>query len=204
MLVPARWLLLVLIGVMGSSPALADQEASNVAHVVAGPHGRCYAKSVPEHIYDPEGEPRQQGRTMVNHVGPSEDVLVQTYPWFSQRLFLHCGAGDKITVVRLGPWHRGHDPSEDHLAIAFYRDGKLLRSYSTLDIAGDEKSPSGAISAYANVFASVSHYSVFGSGPDMVKITTSEGVVFHEHWVISADTVDGRQLTFDLETGDLQ
>lgn len=204
MLKPSRSLLLVLIGVLCSNPAIADQEASNVAHVVAGPYGRCYAKSVPEHIYDPEGEPRQQGRTMVYRVEPSEDVLVQTYLWFSQQFFVHCGSGDQIVVVRRGPWHRGHDPSDDHLAIAFYRGGKLLIRYSTLDIAGDEKAQSSGLSAYANVSASVSHYSVFRSGPEMEKITTSDGPVFKEHWVISAETVDGRLLTFDIETGEFR
>lgn len=198
-----RLLLLVLIGVLCSSPALADREASNVAHVVVGPHGRCYAKSVPEHIYDPDGEPRQQGRTMVYRVESSEDVLVRTYPWFSQRLFVHCGTGDQITVVRLGPWHRGHDPSDDHLAIGFYRGGKLLKRYSTLDISGDERTENGGFSAYANVSASVSHYSIFRSGPEMQKVTTSNGPVFEEHWVIRAETVDGRLLVFDLETGEV-
>jgi hypothetical protein len=44
-------------------PCPADNEASNVSHVAAGPYGRCYAKSVPDHLYDPVDEPRQQGRT---------------------------------------------------------------------------------------------------------------------------------------------
>ena len=59
------------------NPALADDEASNVAHVVSGPYGRCYAKSVPEHIYDPEGIPRQQGRTEIYRVEDTQDVLVE-------------------------------------------------------------------------------------------------------------------------------
>ena len=187
-----------------ASSARADDEASNVAHVAAGPYGRCYAKSVPDHVYDPVDEPRQQGRTMVYRVGKSQDELVQKLHWFAQRLFVRCGPASNFVVVRLGPWHRGHDPHADHLAIAFYQNGSLLKRYSSLDIAGDEKAQSGGLSTYRNVSASESHYTVFGSAPEMVKITTARGAIFEDNWVIRAKTVDGRVLTFDMATGDLE
>ena len=102
------------------------------------------------------------------------------------------------------PWHRGHNPRPDHLAIAFYRGGKLLKSYSTLDIAGAEKAQDIGLSKYQNVSVSVSHYTVFESGPTMIRVTTSEGSSFKDEWLISAKTVDGRQLIFDISTGDLE
>ncbi len=83
-------LLFAIAGLAFAAPALADQEASNVAHVVAGPYGRCYAKSVPAHIYDPEGEPRQQGHTTLFRVGEARDVVEHRFDWFSQKLFLRC------------------------------------------------------------------------------------------------------------------
>jgi hypothetical protein len=43
-------LLMMAAGLAGVGLAMADQEASNVAHVTAGPYGRCYAKSVPKHL----------------------------------------------------------------------------------------------------------------------------------------------------------
>ncbi len=67
-------LAITLAGLVCASSALADEEVSNVAHVVAGPYGRCYAKSVPAKIYDLEGEPRQQGRTTLYHVGDGRDA----------------------------------------------------------------------------------------------------------------------------------
>ena len=199
-----RLFLIASLGLMIASPALADDEASNVAHVAAGPYGRCYAKSIPAHIYDPEDQPRQQGVTRVYRVGDPEDVLVHVYDWFSQRLFVRCGPGDDITVVRAGPWHRGHDAEADHLALAFYRGGKLVKSYSTLDIAGGEEATDGGISRYKNVSASVSHYTVFASGPERIKITSSDGPVYTESWHIVATTVDDRSLTFDMKTGEVQ
>ena len=87
-----RALLIALMGLMSAGPALADQEASNVAHVAAGPYGRCYAKSVPAHIYDPDGEPRQQGVTRVYRVGEGEDdrrsFLTLAMALFSRREYV--------------------------------------------------------------------------------------------------------------------
>jgi hypothetical protein len=192
------------VGLLNAGIAHADDEASNVAHVAAGPHGRCYAKSVPRHVYDPEEGSRQEGVTWIYQVEAAEDVLVHVYDWFSQRLFLKCGPPGDIIVARIGPWHRGHDPSSDHLALAFYHGGDLLKRYTTLDIAGNELAVDGGFSKYKNVSASVSHYTVFESGPEMIRVVSSDGPVFTEKWVIQATTVDGRRLMFDMETGEVQ
>jgi len=107
-------------------------------------------------------------------------------------------------VVRVGPWSRGHHPSADHLAIAFYQAGQLIRRYSTLDIVGDDKSGKVDVSDDKKVSASESHYTVFASGPTLAKITKSVGLIFKEHWVIEATTIDGRVLVFDMATGELR
>jgi hypothetical protein len=197
-----RALLIALAGLVFSDPASADQEASNYPHVVASPSGRCYAKSVPRHLYDPQDEPRQQGRTDIYQVADAEDVLVGHYDWFSQVLFVRCQPGREAVVVRVGPWQRGHDPRADHLAIAFYQGGRLIRSYSTLEVAGDQRAEEGAFSKYRNVSASVSHYNVFALWPEWAKITENVGATFTDDWVIKATTVDGRALVFDGATGE--
>lgn len=185
----------VMLAIAG--PATADQEAGNAAHVAAGPYGRCYAKSVPDHLYDPEDGPRQQGRTTLYRVtGAATDEAVHTYPWFSQSLHVLCGWQDDDMIVRLGPWHRGHEARADHLAIAFYRGGQLLRSYSTLEIAGQ---PEGA----SAVSASVSHYTVFSEPPRLVQQITEDNAIFRESWIVEAKTVNGRTLRFDPQTGAL-
>lgn len=170
-------------------PAFADQEASNTAHVVTDPYGRCYARSAPAHDFDPFEGPRQQGRTQVFRVETDGDVLVHEFDWFAQQLFVRCGPpGDEI-VVRLGPWHRGRVPADDDLAIEFYRAGALLRSYSTLEISG------GAPEAVSN---SVSHYTVFAG-----RVRFIDGYETGEQPVVVAETVDGRSLRFDAMTGEL-
>jgi hypothetical protein len=173
---------IVVLEALCVSPALADDEASNAANVAAGPYGRCYAKSMPEHIYDPEGIPRQQGRTEIYRVQDSQDILLEAYDWFSQQLFVLCGPGPETTVVRIGPWHLGHNPRTDDLALAFYRGGQMLKRYTTLDIAGDiadgELEQNGGLSNYKNVSASVSHYTVLNSDPELIRITTADGPFF--------------------------
>jgi len=199
-----RVFLIAVAGLAWAGTALADKEAGNRAHVAAGPYGRCYAKSVPRHIRDPGDEPRQQGRTEVYQVGDPEDVLLWKYDWFSQRLFIRCIPGSGTLVVRVGPWHRGHYPQADHLAIAFYRDGKLIKRYSTLDIAGGERAAQGAFSKFKNFSTSVSHYSVFAARPALAKDTGTVGATSREDWVIKATTVDKRVLVFDIDTGELR
>jgi hypothetical protein len=126
--------ILPLLGPTASTSAL-DQEASNVPHVAASSYGRCYAKAVPDSLYG------QAGRTRAFWVRARADSLLASYDWFSQRIFLECNVatGDGpvgLSVVRFGPWSRGREARAQDLALAFYRGGRLLRRYSTLDIAG--------------------------------------------------------------------
>jgi len=71
------------------------------------------------------------------------------------------------------------------LAVALYLDGRLLRSYSTLDIAGTPK----------NVRPSSNHYEVFEAVEGYAWDAGQE--LFRVH------TVDGRVLSFSTETGRL-
>lgn len=157
--------------------ALADQEASNRPIVRSSEYGAYYAKSVPLEEYGPDGV------TRVYHVGAEEDTFLYEYPWYASDLYLG-GIGDG-TLVRFGPWARGREPREDHLAIGFYRDGKVVREYSTLDIAD----------LGSGVSESVSHYEVFG---ERLGFAWSNDDVFFE-----VMGVDGTLLRFDLADGEL-
>jgi hypothetical protein len=159
-----------------AQPAIADEEAANRVHVKSSANGRYYAKSIPD------ADRGSKGKTLVYAVTKDKDKLIATYKWYAQEFFL-LDAGP--TIVQMGPWARGHEASKDDLAIAFYKDGKLLRSYSTLDIAGTKD----------NVSSSVSHYTVFES-------------IQGYRWIISNNfafdtrTNDGRAVSFDVHTGE--
>jgi hypothetical protein len=158
-------------------PALADEEAANRAYVTASKYGQFYAKSVPHESYG------FKGVTRVYQVTGEEDRLIQRYDWYTPKLFVD-GFGATIYVVQMGPWHRGHLASPDEHAIAFYKDDRLLKKYSTLDIAG----------AKDNVSSSVSHYTVFSGEPVFRR-------PFGNHLIFDIKTHTGETLSFDTETG---
>lgn len=129
-----------------------------------------------------EGRPRfpvRAGRAHARLLGTRrQDSLLASYDWFSRRIFLECNvaSGDgpvALSVVRFGPWARGQEAKAQDLALAFYRGPRLLRRYSTLDIAGRP----------SNVSASVSHYTVIDS-------------------VIGYRWVDGNRYRFDVRRTD--
>ena len=157
--------------------ALADDEASNRPYVTASEGGQFYARSIPAESYG------LRGRTEIYRVA-EKDRLLHTYDWYSPRLFLEGRGEGSVTVIQMGPWHRGHQATKEALALAIHRDGALLRRYSTLDIAG----------APDNVSASVSHYVVF---EEIHGIRADRGGL---SW-FETRTTDGRTLTFDLEDG---
>ncbi len=163
--------------VLLSGAALADQEASNRPIVRSSEYGAYYARSIPLADYGVEGV------TRVYHVEADEDTFLYEYPWYAAEMYLG-GSGDG-TLVRFGPWARGREPSEDHLAIGFYRDGKVVREYSTLEIAN----------LGSGVSESVSHYEVFG---ERRGFRWNGDDVFYE--VMGVDDV---LLRFDLENGEL-
>ncbi len=159
------------------STALADDEASNRPIVRSSEYGAYFAKSIPSGYYG------QEGVTLVYHVEADENILLYEYPWYASEMYLG-GNGDG-TLVRFGPWCRGSEPLEDHLAIGFYRDGRVIREYSTLEIA----------TLGSGVSESVSHYEVFGQ---RLGFRSSSYGFFFE--VMGVDDV---LFCFDLETGEI-
>jgi hypothetical protein len=99
------------------------------------------------------------------------------------------GVKKSTSVVRFGPWNRGHNPSTEDLALAFYLDGKLLKRYSTLDIVGRE----------GKVERSVSHYMWLAKVHGYCWLR-KEGARFQNSG-FSLETVDGRVISFDYKTG---
>lgn len=173
-------------------PARADDEAGNREYVAAAAVGACEARATPKHIYDPPEGPRQEGRTDVFRTDGGKRTLAITYAWYSQRIILLCPAGGDVLVVRTGPWPRGSVPYPDDLALAFYRNDRELARYSTFDIAGGQEMDSRSYQI------SASHYEVFDGEPTLEAPGDGKG------WQVVGKTIDGRALSFDVETGRLR
>jgi hypothetical protein len=170
---PAFALLMAFCG-----PAVADQEAGNRTIVRSSEHGIAYARSVPNDSYG------QAGTTRVFRADKDGDKLLQEYSWYANEIYL--GGSADATLIRFGPWHRGRKPQEDHLALGIYRDGRVLREYSTLEF---QKLGSG-------VSQSISHYTIF-------KRQLGFRWLKENDYVYEVEGIDGKVFTFDLGTGAL-
>jgi hypothetical protein len=160
-------------------PARADEEASNRTYVQSATYGTYYAKSIPAESYG------TKGTTRIYLVQEKDDQLVTTFDWYAPQIAL-MGTSKGCAVVRFGVWARGRKASPDELAIAFYLNGKLLHSYSTLDLAGTPD----------NVSSSVSHYTIIDKTLGFRWINSNS-------WAFDIQTTDHRLLSFDPDTGTL-
>jgi hypothetical protein len=163
--------------------ARADEEVANRPYIRVGQSGTCYAKAVPS---APQGT---GGTTTVYSVEADGDKPLYSFSWYASSLSIECPPGpvyqdSAISLVRMGEWPRGHKAAASQLAIAFYVRNRLVKQYSTLDIAGSPE----------NVVASKSHYRVI----DHVL-----GYGLADSKVFQIVTVDSRTLIFDPFTGDL-
>jgi hypothetical protein len=165
--------------------ALADTETPSYPHVAADEYGRCYARSIPRPEWATDEDTRQAGVTKFYIVSNKvdHDLAVHTYDWFAQKTYVMCGHPDNI-IVRMGPWARGQDASDDDLAFAFYNNGKLVKRYSTLDIAGDKE----------NVMRSLSHYWIIKEDP----VAKWDG----KKWIFSIKTFGDEIISFNPSTGE--
>lgn len=110
--------------------------------------------------------------------------LYRTSGWYSSEVLV---SHDGKYLVRMGPWSPGHTPKKDHLAVAFYMNGKLLKSYSTVSLVKDP----------TKVMASVSHY--MWQAP---QNALSPGLDYDNKFKLQ--TIDGWTYEFDATTGDIK
>lgn len=122
-------------------------------------------------------------------------VLYRTKGWYSFRVFV---SRSGRYLVRMGPWSVGSEPTKDDLAVAFYKEGKLLKKYSTAELVKDK----------SKVIASTSHYFWRAPSPLDDGITKVERLKFRLHLddtnVFDLHTIDGWTYSFDVTTGKIK
>lgn len=90
---------------------------------------------------------------------------------------------DGVYLTRFGDWPTGDSPKKEDLAVAFYKQGKLIRTYSTADLIVDPK----------KVRVTVSHYQWLAEG--------QHGHFYYKQFGLT--TIEGREIIFDLESGEI-
>lgn len=163
------------------TPLYADREAPPFPYIVQAEMGQFYFRMVPGKGY---------AYKLTN--GKKDELLWKTEGWYSMRVFL---ASDGIHLVRLGDWPRGQRPTEKHLAVAFYKNGTLLKSYSTKDLIED----------YSQVQKSISHYLYLMEGEDKLGLYSGRDkkLRFYDG-VFKLTTIDGIEYKFNIETGKIK
>ena len=117
--------------------------------------------------------------------------LYRTTNWYSFEVYVSM---DGRHLVQMGPWNFGDGPAAKDLAVAFHKDGKLLKSYSTTELIKDPK----------QVDRSVIHYD--WRAPSR-RLTLTEGQVLQLEPKLTYDdkftlhTIDGWTYVFDVTTG---
>ena len=111
--------------------------------------------------------------------------LYRTDGWYTYEAY---PSSDGRYLVRMGPWNRGQNVSTKDLAVAFYRDGKLLKQYSTAALVKDPR----------KVMPSVSHYRWRMAEDE--EPGTSPRLWNHDR-TFTLRTVDGVEYVFDIASG---
>jgi len=112
--------------------------------------------------------------------------------WYSHEVFLSI---DGHYLVRMGTWNFGQGVKPGDLAVAFYEDGRLLRSYSTADLVKDP----------TKVIVTSSHY--FWLARDdrqgLARLSQAElsPRLDDDSRSFTLSTVDGVKYWFDIATG---
>jgi len=177
------------------SNVFADQEQSQVPYITITKGGRCFflMKSDPNNIWN-----REKGTGICYEVTNNGEFkeLWRTEGWYSFKTFLASGVDSNERpkrehqyLVRLGNWPRGRKLSAENIGVAFYKDGKLLKLYSTADLIRDESA----------IYPTVSHYKYLNDKYE----PTLEYQYLTGGWIFKLVTIDGINYQFDATTGQI-
>jgi hypothetical protein len=124
----------------------------------------------------------------------SDEILWRTEGWYSFEVFI---SRDGMYLVAMGPWNEGTEPKKEDMAVAFYREGKLLKQYSTADLVKDK----------SKVLASISHYRWLAR--DVDRMAEGKRDPDAELRIIGVNTFrlktcDAITYEFDLTTGEIK
>ena len=187
---------LILAFLITISPGMADSPAREVPLVFTSETRSdvVFAMFPPKYGEDHEVEQEAYGIAYRVEEDGSFKGLYRTRGWYSFRVFV---SRDGRYLVRMGPWSIGDEPDKGDLAVAFYRDGRLLKKYSTAELVKDK----------TKVIATTSHYFWRAPSPTDEDVTEADRLRLRLHLdhtnVFDLHTIDGLTHSFDVTTGKL-
>ena len=136
---PITFLSAIAISILLAQLVRADKEAIPSSFVVTSEYGQSFFKMIPskgkwqENKYVTTKEAFGVAYSIDEEGNLKE--LWKTSGWYSSELYLSL---DGQFLVRMGPWNKGHEPNNSDLAVAFYKNGNLLKEYSVIDLVKDK------------------------------------------------------------------
>ena len=145
-------------------------------HVSTSENGTYFFTMIPAD--DNDKNSKAFGKAYRLNPDGSMSLLWQVEGWYAYQVIL---SNDGKYLLRMGDWPLGCAISSLDLAIAFYKEGKLLKSYSTEDI----------IQKNSSIKCTVSHY------------TWVKDYTMGYHHEFNLETIENMKLTFDIRTGNV-
>ena len=183
------FLLITILGVAASNVD-ADSPRTPYPYIVTSAHGGVYFRMVPRPGRSSDGF----GIAYRIRDDGSDEELWRTQGWYSTEVFL---SNDGEFLVAMGPWNGGTEPRKEDLAVAFYREGKVIKHYSTADLIKDK----------SKVMKSLSHYTWLARDAEMIsgskRDPEAELRVFSNN-TFRLKTCDGLVYLFDMTTGEIK
>ncbi len=198
---PILFLCVIGLSILLFQSSRADTEARSFSFVITSNFGHSFFKMVPP-----------KGKWQENKYVTTKDAYGVAYSidedgnfkelwkisgWYSHELYISI---DGQYLVRMGPWNSGHEPNNNDLALAFYKNGNLLKEYSVVDLVKDK----------SKIQPTVSHY-FWLARMDYRNLTDKERKKWEENRlrldgdnIFHLKTIDGIIYQFDATTGEIK
>ncbi|WP_196140709.1 hypothetical protein [Aliikangiella sp. G2MR2-5] len=169
--------------------ALADSPARPFPYVTTSENGRMLFKMIPLQFTETGTKPAFGVAIKLMPDGSFKELWRLENNYSFQTFISNNGEN----LIVMGPWNQGHTPSPDHLALAFYKNGKLIKSYSTAELVKDP----------SKVKATVSHY--FWRADSHEECPDAAGINTRISWdnLFTLTTVDCVNYTFNVINGEI-
>lgn len=165
-------MVVAVLAILNATALLADSPATPIPYVKASPNGQFYFRMMPG---KQEWDNRHAYGEMYEVSEGGDKLLWKTKGWYSFSVFV---SDNGRHLVRMGLWSSGDRPSQEDLAVAFYTDGKLVKSYSTKDLVSDPSKIERSVSHYEWYQVIIGLHSragindPFGGEPDTFSLIT--------------------------------
>lgn len=165
-----------------SSIVVADSPAMASEKIFTSPNQRYFFTMIPQGTNDADDQPGAWGKAYQLQPDGDFTMLWKVSGWYAHQVYL---SNDGMYLVRIGNWANGCELSDAQLAVAFYKQGQLLRQYSTKDLIKQKNS----------IRCSVSHYQW------RAEIEEPQWLGYDNDFYLT--TIEGVEYRFSLTSGEI-